>query len=514
MDTLTSPAEHPPTRRLRGVVLWGIMVALLLTVFLEALDNQIVTVAMPRIINTLHGFDRYTWVVTAYLLASVAVVLLASKLSDQFGRKGFLLVGTTLFLLGSLLSGAAQTMDQLIFFRAIQGFGSGIGIGLAAAVVGDLFPPEERASKQGLFGIVFGVANLIGPTLGGLITDHGPLLSGLISESTRWRWLFYLNLPFGLLALLVLLLALPASRRLHPLGWAALRRIDFLGAMLIAAATCCLLLGLTVGSAHLSAWTEPGTIGLLVGSVVLYALFVVVERKAAEPILPLCLFGHRVFTADALLTLVQGMALVGLSLALLLFLQGVLALSPTVAGGINTVLSMSVPIGAALTTVIVAKIKRYQPTVMIGMALMTLGSFLIARVTAQSSLVVIVLSLALFGLGTGTFFAVQMVAAQNAIPQEHLGVGTGVIRYLGQLGLTLGAAVIGIVVNNALSGSLPTTTAARLTLAGALQPAFLVVLALSALTLVIACFLKDVPMMPPASEAAVLASEATRAASL
>lgn len=507
MDTTTSPSpfsseQTPPARRMPRSALVIIMTTLLLTVFLEALDNQVVTVAMPRIINTLHGFDRYTWVVTAYLLAATAVVPLASKLSDQFGRKGFLLSGVAIFLLGSALSGMAQTMNQLILFRAIQGLGSGIGLGLGAAVVGDLFPPAERASKQGLFGIVFGVANLLGPTLGGVITDHGPLLSGIITASTRWRWLFYLNLPFGLFALLALWIALPSSRRLHSLGWTALRRIDFLGALVIAAATCCLLVGLTVGSVRFSAWTEPRTVGLLVASVVLYTLFFVVERKAAEPLLPLGLFSHRVFTADAGLSLVQGMTLLALSIPLLLFLQGVLALSPTASGAVLTVLAVCVPIGAALTTIIVARRKRYQTTVIMGMVIMTMGSFLITRMTEHTGLLMIVLSLALFGLGTGTFFAVQMTAAQNAIPQTQLGVGTGVIRYLSQLGPTLGAAVIGIVVNSALSASLPTTTAARLALAGALQPGFLVVLALSVFTLVIACFLKDVPMTHQASEAA------------
>lgn len=203
MDTATLPSslgsEHTSgTTRVPRLTLMSIMLALLLTAFLEALDNLIVTPALPRIASSLHGFDHYTWVVTAYLLAATAAIPLSGKLSDQFGRKGFLLSGIIVFLLGSGLAGASQTMNQLIIFRAIQGLGTGMGIGLVAAVVGDLFPPEQRASKQGLLGIVFGVSQLCGPTLGGWITDHGLLLSGLVTETTRWRWLFYLNLPIGL----------------------------------------------------------------------------------------------------------------------------------------------------------------------------------------------------------------------------------------------------------------------------------------------------------------------------
>src|SRR5438045_84556 len=194
-----SPLMHKEgaqtSSRLRGSALVSVMVALLLTLFLEALDSLILSAALPRITSTLQGLDRYTWVITAYLLASTAVVPVAGKLSDQFGRKGFLLIGTALFLLGSLLAGASQTMDQLILYRAIQGLGSGIGIALVFTEVGDLFPPEERASKQGMLGIVFGISNLLGPTLGGLITEHGPLLGNLVTETTRWRCIFYINLP-------------------------------------------------------------------------------------------------------------------------------------------------------------------------------------------------------------------------------------------------------------------------------------------------------------------------------
>src|ERR1700726_3910580 len=209
--SVSIPAETITQPRLRGFALVSVMIALMLTLLLEALDQAIVGTAMPRIIAELHGLDRYSWVVTAYILASMTMIPVVGKLSDQFGRKWFLLIGTLLFLLGSMLAGASQSMDQLILFRAVQGLGSGIGIALIATVVGDLFPPDQRAKWSGLFGLVYGVSNLFGPTIGGWLAEHGPLMGNVVTESTRWRWVFYINLPVGLIAIAALLIFLPAN---------------------------------------------------------------------------------------------------------------------------------------------------------------------------------------------------------------------------------------------------------------------------------------------------------------
>src|SRR5712691_2288070 len=206
---------------------------------------------MPQIASSLHGFDHYAWVVTAYLLASTTMIPLVGKLSDQFGRKGFLILGTVLFLLGSLLSGASQTMDQLILFRALQGLGAGVGISLVVTLIGDIFPPQERAKWSGIVGAVYGFSSLIGPTLGGWLTEHGPLLGNLVTDAARWRWVFYINLPVGVIALAALSISLPANisiRTNRYRGWQAVRRIDFAGAVLAATATICQLLGLAWGS--------------------------------------------------------------------------------------------------------------------------------------------------------------------------------------------------------------------------------------------------------------------------
>jgi len=460
-------------RCLHGGALVSVLIALVFTLLLEALDQTIVGTAMPRIVGSLQGFDRYTWVVTVYVLVATTMVPIAGKLSDQFGRKWFLVIGALSFLLGSMLSGASQNMTQLIVFRAIQGFGAGVGIALVPAVVGDIFPPAERARWQGIFGIVYGVSNLIGPTLGGWLTDHGPLLGNLVVDSTRWRWVFYINLPIGIIALAALLIFLPANiseRDTSYTGWAAVRRIDFLGAALAAAATICLLLGLSWGGNQTYDWGSPQIVGVLVASGVLFVLFFITERFAAEPILPLDLFRNQVFSVSALLSLLQMMVLLGMALYLPFFFQGVLGLSATNSGATITSQSFSVVIGAALAGILISIIKRYQFITIIGSLVMTIGVFLLTRMDVSTSIVTIVISMVITGLGLGVFFSVLNLSAQNALPRTRLGVGTAAVRYMGQVGAILGIAVIGSVVNSTIANDVatrvPASVARQLTPAG------------------------------------------------
>jgi EmrB/QacA subfamily drug resistance transporter len=457
-------------RRLHGVALISVLIALMLTLLLEALDQTVVGTALPRIIGTLQGFDRYTWAVTAYTLASITMIPVVGKLSDQFGRKWFLIVGAVIFLLGSALAGASQTMNQLIAFRALQGLGAGIGIALVFTVVGDIFPPAERARWQGIFGVVYGFSSVVGPTLGGWLTDHGPLVGSLVTDATRWRWVFYINLPVGLIALAALLVYLPAniSVRSNPsTGWAAVRRIDFLGALLSAAATICLLLGLTWGSNQTYEWSSPQVIGVLVAAAILYVLFALAERFAVEPILPLDLFRNRVFAASSLLSLLQLMVLVGLVIYLPLFLQGVLGESATNSGAVITPLSVSTVVGAMLAGFVVSMLKRYQVVTIVGALIMTVGVFLLTQMTISTGLLEAVIFMVIAGIGMGTFFAVLTLAAQNALPRTRLGVGTAAVRYLGQLGAVLGVAIVGTVVNQTLSSDIvkriPSATMQQLT---------------------------------------------------
>ncbi len=477
MDTkpiaLSSSTQQPVAeegRRLHGVALISVLIALMLTLLLEALDQTVVGTALPRIIGSLQGFDRYTWAVTAYTLASITMIPIVGKLSDQFGRKWFLIAGAVIFLLGSALAGASQTMNQLIAFRALQGLGAGIGIALVFTVVGDIFPPAERAKWQGIFGVVYGFSSVVGPTLGGWLTDHGPLVGTLVTDATRWRWVFYINLPVGLIALAALLIYLPANiseRSTRFMGWDAVRRIDFLGAILAAAATICLLLGLTWGSNQDYEWNSPQVIGVLVTAAILYVLFALAERFAVEPILPLDLFRNRVFAADSVLSLLQLMVLVGLIIYLPLFLQGVLGESATSAGAVITPLSVSVVVGAMLASFVVSLLKRYQVVTIVGAIVMTIGVFLLTQMTISTSLLEAVIFMMIAGIGMGTFFAVVTLVAQNALPRTSLGVGTAAVRYLGQLGAVLGVAIVGTVVNQTLSSDivkrLPAATSQQLT---------------------------------------------------
>ncbi|HET8913719.1 MAG TPA: MFS transporter [Ktedonobacteraceae bacterium] len=461
MDTSVSQDESQVyERRLNGFALASVLVALLLTLLLEALDQTVVGTALPKIIGSLQGFDRYSWAVTAYILASATLIPIVGKLSDMFGRKGFLIGGTALFLLGSVLSGASQDMNQLIVFRAIQGLGAGIGIALAATVVGDIFPPQERARWQGLFGAVYGISSVIGPSLGGYLADHGPLLGNLVTETTRWRWVFYINLPLGIVALTMLIIFLPANisarskQHTELKGRAALRRIDFLGAILSAAATISLLLGLTWGSNQTYSWTSPQVLGILIVAAVLFGVFLLAERSASEPILPFDLFRNRTFAIASILSLLQFMVLISLVINLPFFLQGVLGMSATGTGLALTPLNVASVVGAMLASMAVMALKRFRIVTVISSLILIVGMFLLTRMSTTSSTLYVILAMVLAGLGLGTFFSVLQLAAQNSLPRTRLGVGTGFIRYAGSLGSVLGLAIVGTVINSSLSSEL------------------------------------------------------------
>ncbi|MEO6888340.1 MAG: MFS transporter, partial [Ktedonobacteraceae bacterium] len=380
-----------------------------------------------------------------------------------------------------------------------------IGMALVATVIGDLFPPDERAKWGSLFGLVYGVSNLFGPTLGGWLAEHGPLVGSLVTAGSRWRWVFYVNLPVGLLAVAALLFFLPVNlsvRTSEATGLAAMRRIDFPGALLCASATICLMLSLTWGSSQTYAWNSPQVIGLLAAGVALFLLFLLVERKIIEPILPLDLFRNQVFSVAVLLSMLQMMVLIGLSLYLPLFLQGVLAVSPTVAGLVMTPFSLSMVLGAMLAGPIIGVLKRYRLIIILGALLMGIGCFLLTLMTPATGLFQAILFMVLVGTGIGSFFALIQVA-QNVVPASRLGVSTAATRYLGQLGATLGIAIVGTAVSSSITGGqarqLPTDHAGKLLLSGALQHGFVAVLIFSVIALLATFFLKDIPFVTTSS---------------
>jgi EmrB/QacA subfamily drug resistance transporter len=471
--------------RLHGWALASVLAGLLLALVLSALDATIVGTALPQIAGDLHGLDRYSWVVTAYLLASTTMIPIVGKLSDQFGRKGFLLTGIALFLLGSALGGTSRTMTQLILFRGLQGLGAGFIQALVSTVVADLFPPAERGKWQGLFVGVGALALIIGPVIGGAITDRA-----------SWRWVFYVNLPIGALALLLLSLWLPSTTSVRSTsyrGWAAVRRIDFPGALTGAVATACLLLGLTWGGATY-AWDSAQVVGILIAAGVLYLAFLIIERFVKEPLLPLDLFRNQVFTASGLLSLAGGMVFYAVIFYLPLFIQGVLGQSATTSGASLTPLFILVAIGAVLGGQIIDRVGRYQFLAVSGALILLFGIFLIVRMDSTTTLGTVTLSMIVVGLGFGLLQPSYTVAAQNAIPIQRLGTGTGAITYLRAMGSLLGTAVLGTIVAHSATGGRSTalSLAARQALAMSIEHAFLVTLGAGVAILIVTLFLKDV----------------------
>ncbi|GAC1454730.1 MAG: MDR family MFS transporter [Ktedonobacterales bacterium] len=425
--------------RLRGWALASVLTALMLTLLLAALDQTIVSTALPTIVRELNGLDRITWVVTAYLLTSTTMVPIVGKLSDQFGRKWFVITGVVIFLVGSALSGAANSMNQLIFFRGLQGIGAGMLQAMIFTLIGDIFTPVERARWQGLFTGVFALASVVGPTLGGWITDN-----------STWRWIFYVNLPIGVVALAALVFWLPANISLRSTrfrGWAAVRRIDFAGALTAAAATTCLLLGLTWGGQDYP-WSSPQVIGTLVAAGALYLAFAFVERHAVEPILPLDMFRNQVFAAGSVLALGVGAALFAVIFYLPLFIQGVLGQSATNSGAAITPLTVTMAIGAVAGGFTVARVGRYQWLAILGSIVLVGGIYLLAQMGVHTNILTVTRNMIVVGVGLGMLQPVLTLAVQNAIPRTRLGVGTGAVTYLRSLGSTLGLAVIGAVESN------------------------------------------------------------------
>ena len=428
----------PERPKLQGAALASVLAALMITLLLSALDQTIVGTALPTIIAELNGVDRYTWVITAYLLTSTTVIPMVSKLSDQFGRKWFLLVAVVIFLIGSALSGASQTMNQLIGFRALQGVGGGMLASLVFTLIGDIFTPAERARWQGLFSGVFGLASVIGPSLGGWITDN-----------TSWRWVFYVNVPLGIISLALLFFFLPTniSVRTVVAGRHPLSRIDWAGAFTSAAGTVLLLLGLTWGGATYP-WASWQVIGSLVLSGVFFISFIIAETRVSDPILPLDLFKNQIFSAGAALSLTVGMLLFAVVIYLPIYLQGVLGVKATNSGVEITPMVVTMAIAAALIGFVISRLGRYQFISVIGAIVVAGGAYLLTTIGVNTTQQTVVIYMIVVGFGLGLLQPVLTLAVQNAIPRTRLGAGTGAVTYLRTLGSTLGVAIVGSVVNN------------------------------------------------------------------
>jgi EmrB/QacA subfamily drug resistance transporter len=423
-----SPAPQPPVRI--RLVFVGLMLALLLA----ALDQTIVATALPRIVGELNGLSRMSWVVTAYLLASTVGLPVYGRLGDMIGRKPVFQFAIVVFLAGSALSGLAHSMNELIAYRAIQGIGGGgLMIGVQA-IMADVVAPRERGRYMGLIGAVFGLSSVAGPLLGGWFTD-GP----------GWRWCFWVNLPVGVLALLVVTLVLPRRTHRAPGGTG---RLDWLGALLLAVVGTCLVLATSWGGSQY-AWHSPVILGLIGGAVLATALFVPVEllaeRRGCAPAIPLRLFRDGVFTVSGLIGLVVGVGLFGAASYLPSFLQMVDGASATGSGLKMLPLMGGVVAGSIGTGQLISRTGRYQVYPIAGGALGTVGMVLLGLLDARSSYAVQSLAMAVLGLGVGLVLPVLVLAVQNSVSPGDIGAATSANNYLRQIGGSVGAAVFGTI---------------------------------------------------------------------
>lgn len=447
---LTEIAITPAEKR---TTVW----ALALVLLLGALDQTIVSTAMPRIIEQLQGMTLYAWVTTSYLLTSTVVVPIYGKLSDLYGRKPILLAGVVIFLFGSMLCGLSGEfgdlpllgggMTQLIVFRALQGVGGGALMSMVFSAVADLVPPRERGRYFGMFGGVFGLATVIGPFIGGYFTDHGTL-SVLGHEVAGWRWVFYVNLPLGLLALFMIACRMPHLR--HRSGG----RVDYVGAALIVCMVTPLLLGLTwAGSSH--AWSSPPIVGLFVASAVALGLFIVVELRVAEPILPLHLFANHTFRRAIVAAFIISMAFLGVVMFMPLYMQVVQGVSATQSGISLLPLMFGLILSSTLCGRLVTRTGRYKPFMLGGAVVFLVGVVCLARIGPHTTTWDLAWRLALTGLGLGPAQNLFGLVVQNAVPMTQLGTATSMNQFSRQMGSTVGVAIFGTLLVTSLTVELP-----------------------------------------------------------
>ena len=497
------PVTEPDDGRLTGRALSTVFAALMLGMFLAALDQTIVSTALPTIVGDLGGLNHLSWVVTSYLLASTISTPLYGKLGDMFGRKPLFLAAIVIFLAGSMLAGLSQSMAELIGFRALQGIGAGGLMVGAQAIIGDIVSPRERGRYMGLIGSVFAVASVAGPLLGGFLVDN-----------LSWRWVFYVNMPVGAIAIAIVAL------RLHLHTPSIRHRIDYLGAVLLAGGVAALTLFTTWGGTQY-AWSSTTIVGLGVGGTVLLVLFVGQETRAAEPILPLALFRSSVFSVASAMAFVIGMAMFGAIIFIPLFLQIVYGASPTSSGLrmlplMAGLLAASIGSGRAIS-----RMGRYRVFPITGTAILTVGMYLLSRLGPGTAPWVASVYMLVVGIGIGLVMQVLVLVVQNDAHPSQIGVATSSASFFRSMGGSFGVAIFGTIFATGLAGGLgrlPHAVVAHLgggvhlnpaqvrslpphthdlvlgAFAHALHGAFLWGVALSAIPFVLSWFLREVPL--------------------
>ena len=459
----------------------GLMVAL----FLAALDQTIVATALPRVVSDLGGITQYSWVFTAYMLGSTVTVPLYGRLGDVYGRKPLFIIAILIFLVGSALCGTAQNMWELVVFRAVQGVGAGGLFPLTLAMVGMLVPPRDRGRYQGLIGSVFAASSIIGPLIGGFIVDNA-----------SWRWIFFVNLPVGGLALAVILVTMPRRpyRQEHSIDW--------LGAALLALGTTALLLGLVWGGRDYP-WASPEVVGALTAAVLLLATFALVERNVPEPILPFELLRNRTVAASVACMALVGMAMFGTISFVPLFVQGVIGTSATSSGVVLTPLLLGAVITSFVSGQIVSRTGRYRPNTLIGPVVLGVGELLLWRMGVNTTNREAARNMVICGVGLGAMMQIFVLSVQNSVARSAMGTATALTQFSRSIGATLGVTVMGVLVNQRLPAGVRAEgisihrlpLAGREQLAQALQPAFLFAAIVCGLVLIVSVvWVREMPL--------------------
>src|SRR3954468_17857162 len=441
--------EEDPALGLSFRAKMEILFAVMLGLFLGALDQTIVGPALPTIVTQLHGNDIYVWAVTIYLLTSTISVPFWGKLSDLYGRKPIFMIGIGIFLVGSALSGLSQDMAQLIFFRGIQGIGAGSLFPVALAVIGDLFTPKERGKYQGLFGAVFGIAFIAGPLIGGFLT-----------ENFGWHWIFYVNIPIGIVALFVIQRLLPTVKTKT-----ATRNFDVLGGTIFTVAISFLLVGLT--NKQFSDWTEPTVGGFILIGIVGSLLFILAESRAKEPIVPLHLWRSRTYSASMVSTFFAAFAFFGAIVFLPRWFQFVEGFSPTNSGLAALPLMIGLIGSSIVSGLVVSRTGRYKWLIVGAVAVMGFAVFLMTNLTKDTPVPTVWLWIFIAGVGVGPTFSVPTIVIQNAVPFRQLGVATSNLTFFRQIGGTIALAFVGTIFGTTFKDNLiPQMTAAGVPPAG------------------------------------------------
>jgi EmrB/QacA subfamily drug resistance transporter len=408
------------------------LVGTMLSMFLGSLYMTIVATAMPRIVTDLGGFSQYTWVFTSYLITENIAMPLTGKLSDMYGRKWFFVTGLTIFVIGSFLCGISQTMTQLILFRGLQGLGFGFMMALSFIVIGDLFSPEERGKYHGLMAGVLAVSTIIGPPVGGYLTDY-----------LSWRWCFFINIPIGVIVIFLFIFFYPQYRldyRKH--------KVDYAGAVLMILAIVPLMMALTWGGVDYG-WLSPTILGMFGFSVAMFVLFFMIESRAEEAIVPLGLFKNRVVLVSSIAIFLLGATFFPIVTFVPLFFQGVLGASATLSGSFLTPMMLSAAVGSFLCGQVLSRtVGYYRLLGTIGFMFMVAGVFLLSRMTVETSYAAAIMNTVLIGFGAGLTMPLHTIAVQNSVPYSIMGTATAVVNWLRTVGGLFGLAIVGSIMNN------------------------------------------------------------------